>query len=170
MMKVVFKVLRLFLYAVILFSFGTNAAFIQRDNPDGKLFPPLFRITTLALKTEKTSELSTTTSLRQGLFPTVCTRLHPGTVTKRSLSLDIGAMFLIGDDSLSMHWMNKHLAKLKKLNALGLVISVESEYNMAILRRQADGLTLIVVHCDNLVDILHLDAYPVLITSTELSQ
>ncbi|MCV5514021.1 integrating conjugative element protein, partial [Escherichia coli] len=78
-------------------------------------------------------------------------------------------VFIIGDDPFSLRWMSEHLEKFKSLNALGLVVNVASADRMELLNKQADGLLLVPVVCDNLMQLLQLNAYPVLITETEIS-
>ncbi|MGD3079430.1 integrating conjugative element protein, partial [Escherichia coli] len=105
-----------------------------------------------------------------GVFPVICTRLHPGSVMKRQLLTGWGPVFIIGDDPFSLRWMSEHLEILKSLNALGLVVNVESVERMEVLQQRADGLLLLPVICDNFVQTLQLNAYPVLITEMEISQ
>ena len=66
--------------------------------------------------------------------------------------------------------MSEHLEILKSLNTLGLVVNVESVERMEVLQKRADGLLLLTVICDNFVQMLQLNAYPVLITEMEISQ
>lgn len=66
--------------------------------------------------------------------------------------------------------MSEHLEILKSLNTLGLVVNVESVERMEVLQKRADGLLLLPVICDNFVQTLQLNAYPVLITEMEISQ
>ncbi|MEF5390262.1 integrating conjugative element protein [Escherichia coli] len=66
--------------------------------------------------------------------------------------------------------MSEHLEILKSLNTLGLVVNVESVERMEVLQTRADGLLLLPVICDNFVQMLQLNAYPVLITEMEISQ
>ncbi|MCC9298443.1 integrating conjugative element protein, partial [Escherichia coli] len=97
-------------------------------------------------------------------------RLHPGSVMKRQLLTGWGPVFIISDDPFSLRWMSEHLEILKSLNALGLVVNVESVERMEVLQQRADGLLLLPVICDNFVQTLQLNAYPVLITEMEISQ
>ena len=64
--------------------------------------------------------------------------------------------------------MSEHLEILKSLNTLGLVVNVESVERMEVLQKRAD--VLLPVICDNFVQMLQLNAYPVLITEMEISQ
>lgn len=109
--------------------------------------------------------------LREAIFPVVSARLHPGMVTARSLSLPgMTPLFLIGDDTPSLRWLSQHHDVLKSLNATGLVVNVTSQTRFEVLQQQADGLILLPASGDDLAQRLQLDAYPVLITDTGLSQ
>ncbi|EMQ2088631.1 integrating conjugative element protein [Salmonella enterica subsp. enterica] len=109
--------------------------------------------------------------LEEAIFPVVSSRLHPGIVTPRPLSMPgMTPLFILGDDPLSRHWLAQQRTTLKSLNATGLVVNVASVENLAKLRREADGLTLLPASGDDLAVRLQLEAYPVLITDTGLSQ
>ncbi len=68
---------------------------------------------------------------------------------KRQLLTGWGPVFIIGDDPFSLRWISEHLEILKSLNALGLVVNVESVERMEVLQQRADGLLLLPVICDN---------------------
>ncbi|EFH8051134.1 TPA: integrating conjugative element protein [Escherichia coli] len=163
--------LKLCLYIIIFFSFQTSATLVWRTNQESESVSRLLMGINLSLTTGNVSELhSSSEPSRQGGFPVICTQLHPGTVTKRQLLTGWGPVFIIGDDPFSLRWMSEHLEKFKSLNALGLVVNVASADRMELLNKQADGLLLVPVVCDNLMQLLQLNAYPVLITETEISQ
>ncbi|HAV1239832.1 TPA: integrating conjugative element protein [Salmonella enterica] len=110
-------------------------------------------------------------ALNDAVFPVVSARLHPGAVTPRSLSLPgMTPLFLIGDDTQSLRWLSKHLTGLQSLNATGLVVNVTSRERFEALQQRAPGITLLPASGDDLAQRLQLDAYPVLITDTGLSQ
>lgn len=110
-------------------------------------------------------------SLPEAVFPVLSSRLHPGPVTPRRLSLPgMTPLFLIGDDPLSVQWLGKNKTKLTSLNATGLVVSVASAERLRALREKAGDLTLLPVNGDDLAQRLQLAAYPVLITASGLSQ
>ncbi|HFG3578406.1 TPA: integrating conjugative element protein, partial [Escherichia coli] len=138
---------------------------------ESEVVSPLLMDVNPSLTMENISELSTSSEpSQQGVFPVICTRLHPGSVMKRQLLTGWGPVFIIGDDPFSLRWMSEHLEILKSLNALGLVVNVESVERMEVLQQRADGLLLLPVICDNFVQALQLNAYPVLITEMEISQ
>jgi len=111
------------------------------------------------------------TSPEQAVFPVVSQRLHPGSVSSRTLSLPgMTPLFLLGDDPRSLQWLKQQYTHLVSLNATGLVVSVKTAHHLAWLQQQAPGLTLLPASGDDLAARLQLDAYPVLITDAGLSQ
>ncbi|EEH9715103.1 integrating conjugative element protein [Salmonella enterica subsp. enterica] len=109
--------------------------------------------------------------LESAVFPVVSSRLHPGTVISRPLSLPgMTPLFILGDDPQSVHWLAQQRATLKSLNATGLVVNVVSAARLEKLRQHADGLTLLPASGDDLAVRLQLDTYPVLLTDSGLSQ
>ncbi|TKV06603.1 integrating conjugative element protein [Citrobacter sp. wls619] len=109
--------------------------------------------------------------LESAVFPVVSSRLHPGAVISRPLSLPgMTPLFILGDDPQSVHWLAQQRATLKSLNATGLVVNVASADRLEKLRQHADGLTLLPASGDDLAVRLQLDTYPVLITDSGLSQ
>lgn len=109
--------------------------------------------------------------LETAVFPVVSSRLHPGTVAPRSLSLPgMTPLFIIGDDPLSIRWLAQRRETLISLNATGLVVNVASAENLEKLRQQAGGLALLPTSGDDLAQRLQLNTYPALITDSGLSQ
>lgn len=105
------------------------------------------------------------------VFPVVSSRLHPGSVISRPLSLPgMTPLFIMGDDPLSIRWLAQQRATLKSLNAIGLVVNVVSADRLEKLRQHADGLTLLPASGDDLAVRLQLSTYPMLITDSGLSQ
>ncbi|MHC8334098.1 integrating conjugative element protein [Pseudomonas sp. LB3P25] len=107
----------------------------------------------------------------EDMLPVRSTLLTPGAVERRILSATgLPAFFLIGDDARSRTWLKQRLAALIKLNAVGLVVNVESKVALDNLRQVATGLTLTPVSADDLAQRLNLKHYPVLITASSLEQ
>ncbi|EBL8291868.1 integrating conjugative element protein [Salmonella enterica] len=160
------------LFPVLLLSFTcvTHAALTVVADLGGEPTAPLFEA--IAPEPESASGLSAPAiPLEEAIFPVVSSRIHPGVVTSRPLSLPgMTPLFILGDDPLSSHWLTQQLSTLKSLNATGLVVNVASAENLEKLRREADGLTLLPASGDDLAVRLQLDTYPVLITDTGLSQ
>ena len=105
------------------------------------------------------------------MLPVKSTRLSPGKVETRVLNAPgLQPMFLIGDDELSRDWLAARVDVLRELNAVGLVVNVEKYESLQELRRLANGLELAPASADQLAEMLNLDHYPALITSTGLEQ
>ncbi len=105
------------------------------------------------------------------MLPVVSWSLSPGPVESRAIDIPgLRPVFLIGDDSLSKSWLRLWRDKLRRLNALGLVVNVASPEGLLELRQLAEGLRLIPVTGDDLATLLEFSHYPVLVTATYLEQ
>lgn len=105
------------------------------------------------------------------MLPVVSWSLSPGPVESRAIDVpSLRPVFLVGDDSLSRSWLRLQRDKLRRLNALGLVVNVASPAGLAELRQLAEGLQLIPVTGDDLAALLGFSHYPVLVTSSFLEQ
>lgn len=105
------------------------------------------------------------------MLPVVSWSLSPGPVESRAIDVPgLRPVFLVGDDSLSRSWLRLQRDKLRRLNALGLVVNVASPAGLAELRQLAEGLQLIPVTGDDLATLLGFSHYPVLVTSSFLEQ
>lgn len=107
------------------------------------------------------------------MLPVRSTQLSPGEVQRRVIRAPgLTALFLIGDDERSRAWLRQRQrqAALRELQAVGLVVNVESMAALTALRRLAPGLTLSPVSGDDLAQRLGLRHYPVLITATGVEQ
>ncbi|MGV8399261.1 integrating conjugative element protein [Pseudomonas aeruginosa] len=105
------------------------------------------------------------------MLPVRTPRLTPGKAAKRSIEAPgLTPLFLIGDDNYSRAWLNRRLATLQQLGAVGLVVNVETQPALQALRALAPGLELVPVAADDLAQRLGLSHYPVLITTTGIEQ
>ncbi|MFU3626594.1 integrating conjugative element protein [Pseudomonas aeruginosa] len=105
------------------------------------------------------------------MLPVRSTQLSPGEVQRRVIRAPgLTALFLIGDDERSRAWLRQRQAALRELQAVGLVVNVESMAALTALRRLAPGLTLSPASGDDLAQRLGLRHYPVLITATGVEQ
>ncbi|SFB16153.1 integrating conjugative element protein, PFL_4695 family [Azotobacter beijerinckii] len=105
------------------------------------------------------------------MLPVVSWSLSPGPVESRAVDIPgLRPVFLIGDDSLSKSWLRLWRDKLRRLNALGLVVNVASPEGLLELRQLAVGLRLIPVTGDDLATLLEFSHYPVLVTATYIEQ
>lgn len=164
MLKITIPVLLLSL------SCASHAVLTVVADLGGESTAPLFEV--IAPEPESASGLSAPAiPLEEAIFPVVSSRLHPGVITSRPLSLPgMTPLFILGDDPLSRHWLAQQLTTLKSLKATGLVVNVAFAENLESLRREAGGLTLLPASGDDLAVRLQLDTYPVLITDAGLSQ
>lgn len=105
------------------------------------------------------------------VLPVETPEMTPGEVDDRALHLPgIGALYLVGDDPLSREWLTQHAARLKAMNAAGMVVNVKSEAGLQALQALAQGGLLSPASGSDLAVRLQLSHYPVLITETGLSQ
>lgn len=105
------------------------------------------------------------------LLPVVSHKWSVGNVQAKAFSLP-GAlpMFLIGADDVSRQWLSSKKADLVKMNAMGLVINVNTVDEMNELRRIVPELTLLPSPADSLAERLGVFHYPLLLTAEGISQ
>ena len=105
------------------------------------------------------------------MLPVRSTQLTPGQVSPRVIHAPgLSPMFIIGDDPHSHRWLSQRAAFLQEINAVGLVVNVESAPALEALRRLVPGLRLSPVSGDDLAHRLNLRHYPVVITATGIEQ
>ncbi|HCF4366168.1 TPA: integrating conjugative element protein [Pseudomonas aeruginosa] len=105
------------------------------------------------------------------MLPVRSTLLTPGDVQRRAIQAPgLRPLFLIGDDPHSRAWLEQRLPVLRDLEAVGLVVNVESAAALEALRRLATGLPLSPAPGDDLAQRLGIRHYPVLITATGIEQ
>ena len=106
------------------------------------------------------------------MLPVTSERLSPGEVRFRPLELPsrMTPFFLVGDDALSLRWLEARGETLRDLNAVGLIVEVATPEGLERLRGAAPGLELRPTPGDDLAGRLGLAHYPVLVTSQGLEQ
>lgn len=105
------------------------------------------------------------------MLPVRSERLSPGEEPRRVIQAPgLTPIFLIGDDDRSRAWLGERGEILRDLNAIGLVVNVETPEALADLRKRAGSLTLSPSSGDDLAGRLGLRHYPVLITATGIEQ
>ncbi|WP_336844112.1 integrating conjugative element protein [Providencia rettgeri] len=105
------------------------------------------------------------------VLPVRTPEMTPKLFESRQVTLPgIGALYLIGDDPLSREWLESHAEKLNAMNAVGMVVNVESDVALQELRQLAQGGLLSPMPGTDLATRLQLSHYPVLITEHELTQ
>lgn len=106
------------------------------------------------------------------LLPVKTPSLSSGKVESRTIDrpyLD-HPIFIVGADPLSMRWLLLHHAQLKRLNAIGLAVNVETPVQLQKLQNAAGGLAIHPLPGDTIAKQLALQHYPVLITSSRIEQ
>lgn len=105
------------------------------------------------------------------LLPVRSRLLTPGDVERRRIEAPgLRPLFLVGDDERSQAWLRQRIDHLRELDAVGLVVNVESLASLKALRHLAPGLTLSPGSGDDIARRLGLKHYPVLITATHVEQ
>lgn len=106
------------------------------------------------------------------MLPVTSERLSPGEVGFRPLELPgrMTPFFLVGDDPLSLRWVEARGEILRELGAVGLIVEVSTPEGLQRLREATPGLELRPTPGDDLAGRLGLAHYPVLVTSRGLEQ
>lgn len=105
------------------------------------------------------------------ILPVVSHRMTPGQVQPVQMSLPgILPIFLVGTDNFSRNWLRSNYDYLRKIGAMGLVVSVRTTKELNELRQLAPELNLMPTPGDDLASRLNLAHYPALLTSEGLSQ
>jgi len=106
------------------------------------------------------------------MLPVTSERLSPGEVRFRPLELPshMTPFFLVGDDALSLRWLEARGDTLRELNAVGLIVEVATPEGLERLREAVPGLELRPTPGDDLAGRLGLAHYPVLVTAQGLEQ
>ncbi len=109
-------------------------------------------------------------SAAQGL-PVRTTRMSPGKVEGRTINAPgMQPLFLIGDDETSRRWLLTHSTALEQMQAVGLVVNVDSKERLDAIRSLVPNLLVSPASGDELAQRLGLNHYPVLITPTAIEQ
>lgn len=157
--------------AFMLLSVHGNAALTVVADLGGEPVEPLFKAIETVPDAGDMVSAKPAVPLMQAIFPVFSSRLHPGEIPPRKLSLPgMPPVFLLGDDPLSLRWLKEKQQQLAAINATGLVVNVASRERFQALRQHAGVLTLLPVSGDDLAQRLQLSAYPVLITGSGVSQ
>jgi len=77
------------------------------------------------------------------ILPVISHRMTPGQIQPVRMNLPgMLPIFLIGTDNLSKNWLHANYNYLKKIGAMGLVVSVKTTNELSELRQLAPDLTL----------------------------
>ncbi|WP_408326293.1 integrating conjugative element protein [Paraburkholderia agricolaris] len=105
------------------------------------------------------------------MLPVRSALLSPGDVTPRLIRAPgLRPVFVVGDDPLSLAWLQRRAGTLRDLNAIGLVVHVDTRTALDSMRRLVPGLQLSPTPADDLAQRLGLRHYPALITATGIEQ
>lgn len=109
-------------------------------------------------------------SKAQGL-PVRSKRLSAGPVQGRVINAPgLTPFFLVGDDENSRLWLSQHANELRQMQAMGLVVNVESSERLAVIQGWITEVRIAPTPGDDLAQRLNLEHYPVLITATAIEQ
>lgn len=106
-----------------------------------------------------------------GAFPVRSPQLTPGEAQGRVINAPgLQPMFVVGDDERSKAWLSQRHNQLQQMQAVGLVVNVESAERFAEVRRWAGDLQVVPTPADDLAGRLGIRHYPLLITATAIQQ
>lgn len=105
-------------------------------------------------------------------YPINSPSLSPGKVALRHHSLGHLSIpiFMIGDDAQSKRWLQQRAPQLKQLQAMGIVVNVESDAHMRQLQSIAPALYMIAASAEDIAEKINLRHYPVLISNQGIEQ
>jgi len=105
-------------------------------------------------------------------LPIETPNLSPGIVKKRPIEQPYltNPIFLIGSDQLSYNWLAKNKELLMRINAIGMLVNVETMKELKYVSQLAKGLKIIPAPAIDLAKQLGLRRYPVLISKQFIEQ
>lgn len=106
------------------------------------------------------------------VLPIRTPEMTPGEVAPTTVSLPYLSrpLFLIGSDDFSKRWLAQYRDRLRKLQAVGMVIQAGSVADLEHVRTLAGDLKILPASGSELARHLNLSHYPVLISSTRIEQ
>lgn len=121
----------------------------------------------LPQRSEPQAKQSALPTKRQAFqLPIETPSMSPGSVsaTAKPLKYLQQPLFLIGADKQSKAWLQGRLDQLVKLNAVGLLVQVDTLEEIKAIQALAKGLRLIPASAESFAKPLALEHYPVLIS------
>ncbi|MBL4636208.1 MAG: integrating conjugative element protein [Kofleriaceae bacterium] len=105
-------------------------------------------------------------------LPISTPNLSPGYVKKRGINQPYltNPIFLFGNDEFSYKWLLKNKALLIRIDAIGMLVEVESRQELERISHAAKGLKIIPAPAVDLAKQFHLKHYPVLISKQFIEQ
>ena len=105
-------------------------------------------------------------------FPVTTSSMSPSIIESQPYSLPYLQIpfFIIGNDSLSKQWLVQRKAELIHLNAIGMLVEVESLGELNAIRQLGSGLQIYPSSGHSIAAQLNLKHYPALISSQGIEQ
>lgn len=106
------------------------------------------------------------------MLPVVTPALSPGSVDRREIDMPAAfqPLFIVGEDQLSLAWLQARYDRLREMGANGLAVNVQTEQGLEALRKAVPGVRIDPVSGGDLAERLSLTHYPVLITRAGVEQ
>ena len=124
-------------------------------------------------ESSKAELLSIEKNAKKTLFPFKSV-LTPGAVEAHTLSEKnakaIPAMFVIGDDGMSIEWLKNHKALLTDIHAVGMITNVESQARVDAIQEETGWKPLIPVSMDGASQVLQVTHLPFYVNKGEVTQ
>ncbi len=124
-------------------------------------------------ESSKAELLNVEKSAQKTLFPFKSV-LTPGVVEAHTLSEKnakaIPAMFVIGDDGMSIEWLKNHKALLTEIHAVGMITNVESQARVDAIQEETGWKPLIPVSMDGAANVLQVTHLPFYLNKGEVAQ
>ena len=106
------------------------------------------------------------------ILPIKTSNMRPGVVSKRQHSLPHfqTPLFVIGSDALSKQWLETRREQLIALNAVGILVSAETEKDIHDIKKLSKGLWIFPASGEDIAKELNLSHYPALISRIGIEQ
>ena len=109
------------------------------------------------------------------VVPVKTPELTPGRVTTRANGKLRNAylmqpIFIVGADRLSLQWLKSNRARLREINAYGILVQADTVADVTKVARAAQGLNIVPVSGSDIARQLALKHYPVLISREWIEQ
>ena len=98
--------------------------------------------------------------------------LEPGDVAteKRDLKNLLRPVFIIGSDNRSISWLKEHKEALLEINAIGLLVDVETIEQLMVVGEVGSGLQISPTVGDQFARLFMVSNYPVLVSKGSIEQ
>lgn len=175
-MSISFKILILLISVFTFFNASAQAKLVIIADRGGEPTQPYYDelgLSSLSVKEtidKQNIPVLTRVTVAQ-ILPVISTKLTPGQVTTKHIKVQaLTPFFIIGSDSLSKKWLLERKDELLNMGAKGLVVNVQTGYELDELQALVPKLLLQPTYGDDIATRLNLAHYPVLITSEIITQ